>query len=238
MPSPSTVAKLLSELSFKVGFFIAGEARQALMDAAPATPREFADAVFLAEGLPLPIKTSELYESVLAIVERHFATESEADEPVDSDRPEQPLPAKILFYGVADEYGELSNFARYPIKLDGKRWPSTEHYFQAQKFVDPAVRERIRRTSSPAEAARLGRSRKLRLRPDWEAIKVVVMRKAVQAKFEQHADLAALLLATGEATLVEHTPNDDFWGDAGDGSGRNMLGRVLMDVRDSLRKDE
>lgn len=146
--------------------------------------------------------------------------------------------AKILFYSVTDEYGELSNFAPYPIKLDGKLWPTTEHYFQGQKFTDPAVRERIRRASNPAEAARIGRSRKLRLRPDWESAKVEVMRKAVQAKFAQHADLAALLLATGEAKLVEHTPNDDFWGDAGDGSGRNMLGRILMEVRAALGRGQ
>lgn len=156
--------------------------------------------------------------------------------PIESDRGSAAVPAEILFYSVTDEYGELSNFAPYPIKLDGKRWPTSEHYFQGQKFVDPAVRERIRGTSSPAEAARIGRSRKLRLRSDWEAVKIAVMRKAVQAKFEQHADLAAILLATDEAMLVEHTPNDDFWGDAGDGSGRNMLGRILMDVRSSLRK--
>jgi len=160
------------------------------------------------------------------------------DEPFEPDREPASVPAKILFYSVTDEYGEFSNFASYPLKLDGKRWPTSEHYFQAQKFVDPAVRERIRHASNPAEAARLGRSRKLRLRSDWEAVKVAVMRKAVQAKFEQHRDLIALLLATGEATLVEHTPNDEFWGDAGDGSGRNMLGQVLMDVRALLRKDQ
>jgi hypothetical protein len=48
-------------------------------------------------------------------------------------------------YGVGDEYGELSNFAPYPISLDGKRWPTSEHYFQAQKFLDPKRREEVRR---------------------------------------------------------------------------------------------
>jgi N-glycosidase YbiA len=46
-----------------------------------------------------------------------------------------------------------------------------------------------------------------------------------------------LLLGTGEAKLIEHTENDDFWGDGDDGSGRNELGRVLMAVRKCLREE-
>ncbi len=59
------------------------------------------------------------------------------------------------------------------------------------------------------------------------------MRAAVRAKFEQHEDLRALLLSTGNAKLVEHTANDDYWGDGG-GYGKNMLGRILMEVRSEL----
>jgi ribA/ribD-fused uncharacterized protein len=143
--------------------------------------------------------------------------------------------SEVRFYRVGDAHGEFSNFAPYPISLDGSRWPTSEHYFQAQKFSDPKLREQVRRASTPGEAARLGRSRRAPLRGDWEAVKVDVMRGAVRAKFEQHPDLAARLLATGDARIVEHTGNDRFWGDGGDGSGRNMLGEILMDVRARLR---
>lgn len=85
-------------------------------------------------------------------------------------------------------------------------------------------------------AARLGRSRKQKLRRDWESVKVGIMRAAVLAKFSQYEELRALLLSTGEARLVEHTENDDYWGDGGDGRGKNMLGRILMQVRESLRE--
>ncbi len=141
----------------------------------------------------------------------------------------------IRFYSVGDEFGELSNFAPYPIMLRGKRWPTSEHFFQAQKFESEREREAVRKATSPMLAARLGRDRKRKLRRDWEAVKVAVMREALQAKFRQHADLGALLLATGDALLVEHTENDDYWGDGGDGSGRNELGRLLMALRDELR---
>jgi ribA/ribD-fused uncharacterized protein len=85
------------------------------------------------------------------------------------------------------------------------------------------------------QAARLGRDRKQKLRLDWESVKVGVMRRAVLAKFTQHEELWALLLSTGEARIVEHTENDDYWGDGGDGSGKNMLGRILVEVREQLR---
>lgn len=141
----------------------------------------------------------------------------------------------ICFYSVQDAYGEFSNFAAFPIMLAGKRWPTSEHYFQAQKFLDPRDRDEIRRAKTPMIAARLGRDRSRALRRDWEAVKVSVMREVLDAKFRQHAELATLLLSTGDAVLVERTGNDDYWGDGGDGSGKNMLGRLLMDVRAALR---
>lgn len=141
----------------------------------------------------------------------------------------------IRFYRPSEDYGEFSNFSPYRIHLDGKTWPTSEHYFQAQKFHDVTYRERIRKAHSPMDAANLGRDRRQKLRVDWESVKVDVMRKAVHAKFSQHAELITLLLATGNAKLVEHTTNDAYWGDGGDGRGRNMLGQVLMQVREALR---
>ena len=145
------------------------------------------------------------------------------------------MPDPIPFYRVSDPYGEFSNFSPHPITLDGKRWPTSEHYFQAQKFDDESKREEIRRANRPMLAARLGRDRSAPLRRDWESVKVAVMRTAVRAKFTQHDDLRALLLATGDAKLVEHTENDSYWGDGGDGSGKNMLGQILMEIRAELR---
>ncbi|MHA7627947.1 NADAR family protein [Corallococcus sp. M7] len=142
----------------------------------------------------------------------------------------------IHFYSVTDDYGWCSNFAPYPIKVRGKTWPTTEHFFQAQKFENASDQEEIRKANSPMLAARMGRDRKRKLRRDWESVKVAVMREALQAKFSQHADLARLLQATGDAKLVEHTENDDYWGDGGDGSGGNMLGRLLMELREAARK--
>ncbi len=141
----------------------------------------------------------------------------------------------VNFYRTGDEYGCFSNFAPYPVELKGKVWPTSEHYFQAQKFAGTEHEEAIRLTNSPTIAARMGRDRAKPLRRDWEAVKDDVMRAAVRAKFRQHPELCALLLATGAAKIVEHTDRDAYWGDGGDGSGKNMLDRILMEVRDELR---
>lgn len=141
----------------------------------------------------------------------------------------------ILFYGVGEEYGCFSNFAPYPIRLKDRVWPTTEHYFQAQKFPGTSHEEEIRRVSSPMIAARMGRSRKRPLRRDWESAKDGIMLDALRAKFGQHEDLKRTLLETGERRLVEHTPRDRYWADGGDGSGRNRLGELLMRLRTELR---
>ncbi|RMH21682.1 MAG: NADAR family protein [Acidobacteria bacterium] len=139
------------------------------------------------------------------------------------------------FYHQNRAYGFLSNFADYPITLNGKVWPTSEHYFQAQKFAGTSHEEEVRKAKSPSEAARIGRNRKLPLRKDWEQVKDNVMREALMAKFTQHDELREHLLATGSAKLIEHTRNDRYWGDGGDGSGKNMLGLLLMETREKLR---
>ena len=85
-------------------------------------------------------------------------------------------------------------------------------------------------------AARMGRSRERPLRPDWESAKEDIMREALHAKFTQHPDLRSLLLHTGDAEIIEHTRNDNYWGDGGDGSGKNRLGEMLMELRTKLKQ--
>jgi ribA/ribD-fused uncharacterized protein len=147
----------------------------------------------------------------------------------------EPARSVINFYSTTGPHGCFSNFSAHPIRVNGKRWPTSEHFFQAQKFAGTEHEEQIRLAKSPMIAARMGRDRKRPLRRDWESVKDDIMLEAVRAKFTQHEELKAILLETGDALLVEHTANDSYWGDGGDGSGRNMLGRILMRVRDELR---
>lgn len=141
----------------------------------------------------------------------------------------------IKFYSTNDTYGEFSNFALYPIKLKGKTWQTTEHYFQAQKFAGTEHEDKIRNAPNPMKAAELGRTRKVKIRKNWDNLKDNVMFDALKAKFTQHEYLRKLLIETEDKILIEHTENDRYWGDGGDGSGKNKLGKLLMKLREQLK---
>ena len=143
---------------------------------------------------------------------------------------------KIKFYGKFEPYYEFTNFYYAPITVDGKRWRTSEHYFQAQKFVGTPYLEKVRKAFSAREAFQLSRDPKVSrwCRTDWENVKEDVMRKALYCKFTQHPDLRRKLLETADKELIEHTSNDSYWGDGGDGSGLNRLGMLLMKVREEL----
>jgi len=143
----------------------------------------------------------------------------------------------INFYSTKDAYGCFSNFAAHPFRINNKVWKTSEHYFQAQKFAGTEHEEELRLVDSPMVVARMGRSRQRPLRKDWETAKDGIMRDALRAKFTQNEDLKKILLETGDAILVEHTKNDSYWGDGGDGSGKNMLGKLLMELREELKNE-
>lgn len=143
---------------------------------------------------------------------------------------------KINFYKTNDPYGEFSNFSRHPIYVNDKLYPTTEHYFQSQKFVGTTHEDVVRLCGKPSEAARMGRDRNLPLRKDWEEVKEGIMKTALLAKMDQYPKIKELLLSTGDAEIVEHTENDNYWADGGDGSGKNRLGVLLMEIREELKK--
>jgi N-glycosidase YbiA len=143
----------------------------------------------------------------------------------------------IEFYSTTGEYGCFSNFSRHPFKLKGRTWRTSEHYFQSQKFAGTSFENKVAKCDRPMEAATMGRDRKLPLRKDWEGVKDNVMREAVYAKFSQNPHIAKVLLGTYDEKLVEHTDKDNYWADGGNGKGKNMLGIILMEVRDRLKKE-
>ncbi|NET03026.1 MAG: NADAR family protein [Sphaerospermopsis sp. SIO1G2] len=140
----------------------------------------------------------------------------------------------IYFYTTRDQYACFSNFSPHGFVLDNLYWPTSEHYFQAQKFIGTPYLEQIRLLKTPKDAKKIGRKTSLPLRSDWENVKDDIMRKAVLCKFTTHADIQEILLSTGEEELVENSPIDFYWGCGADGSGKNMLGKILMEVREII----
>jgi len=141
----------------------------------------------------------------------------------------------IKFYSKIEAYGEFSNFSPHEIEMDGKLYPTIEHYFQAMKFPGHEQAEKIWLAANPMIAKKLGRSRQAPLRSDWEEVKLQFMRAAVRQKFTAHRALQDLLLQTGNEELIEAAPSDYFWGCGKNGTGQNWLGKILMEVRQELR---
>jgi len=141
----------------------------------------------------------------------------------------------ILFYSRDDEYGWLSNFERAPQVLDGKMYPTNEHYYQSQKTADPALSEWIRNAPTPYAAMMAGRTciRKKDLKENWDILKFNVMYTGLRAKFTDNDKLLVKLLETGDAALHENSPSDMIWGI----KGKDMLGKLLMKVREDFKND-
>ena len=139
----------------------------------------------------------------------------------------------ILSFDGTD-YAFLSNFYEAPIIYEDKRYPTSEHLFQARKATNNKDHYFVRTAPTPAIAKRRGRQ--IQCRKDWDAIRVQVMREVLELKFSQHPELKEKLLATGHFRLVEgNWWKDRFWG-VYNGKGQNWLGKLLMELRDKYRK--
>jgi len=142
-----------------------------------------------------------------------------------------------VFIITQKKWGDLSNFAKSEIEVDGKKWKTVEHYFQAQKTLDEKEQEKIRKSFKPKIAKKLGRE--IELRSDWEQVRVDVMRKALNEKFDK-LEFQKVLLATRERPIYEDAPWDEFWGTGNYRAtepGKNMLGELLMEIRDRIRNN-
>lgn len=156
---------------------------------------------------------------------------------------------RILFYSDKDR---LSNFYPYRITIHDPRigasltFPTSEHFFQWQKFNYPGASKAslrhaalIRNASTPAEAKRLGGKRASKssdpvMRSDWDEYRIYAMEVTVAHKFCNLDSMTDYLLGTDDAELLENSPRDSFWGIGKNGKGKNMLGKILMELRDKL----
>jgi ribA/ribD-fused uncharacterized protein len=133
-------------------------------------------------------------------------------------------------FGFKDHNRWLSNFWMAPITIGVLTFPSNEHAYQAAKSFDPADWAMVLNATSPGAAKQLGR--RVKLRPDWEEVKLAVMAEITAAKYDQHPDLREKLMATKGWRLVEDNHwGDTFWGVCR-GVGENHLGRIIMEYRD------
>jgi ribA/ribD-fused uncharacterized protein len=149
---------------------------------------------------------------------------------------------EVRFYRASEKpYGCFSNLYRRPVDFEGVHYLTSEHAYQAGKAREPAVRDWLLAAPSPALLA--GAAHALLtwdIAPGWSKGRYGRMRRVVEAKFRQHPDLAAILLDTGDARIVETgTVANEVnrrWGIVA-GQGSNWLGLILMEVRGVLAAD-
>jgi len=137
-----------------------------------------------------------------------------------------------------NEFFFLSNFTYSPFVVSSIKWDTVEHYFQAMKTTDLDLREKIKKVGHPRFAKKFGKI--LKLRNDWEDIKYGIMKQAVGYKFTQNQKYREMLIDTHPAKLIEgNSWHDNIWGDCycvrcKNIEGKNLLGKILMDVRSEL----
>lgn len=154
-----------------------------------------------------------------------------------------------LFYQKDNPF---SNFYPAEIDAEGHHFATSEHYFhfkKAELFDDQETMAKILQTDDPRKAKALGRQIHNFNESFWSNYCEEFMLTVNLAKFNQHPDLRKILLDTGDLILAEASPTDRKWGigmkatdygasDPSNWKGQNLLGKVLMKVREQLRQGQ
>jgi ribA/ribD-fused uncharacterized protein len=148
-----------------------------------------------------------------------------------------------VFFKTRETFGELSNMAGgYPLAVSSLQIPSSEALYQACRFPHmPHVQEQIIAQKSPMTAKMVSKPHRRHSRGDWDDIRVAVMKWCLRVKLLNHwSTFGASLLRTGDKPIVEQSRKDPFWGAIPDETGEvlvgtNVLGRLLMELRELLR---
>lgn len=151
----------------------------------------------------------------------------------------------VVVYKTKENFGGLSNMASdYPLLVNDVRLLTTEALYQACRFpLLPEVQREIIGQKSPMTAKMKSKPHRNKTRPDWDGVRFKIMRWCLRVKLAQnYSKFGNLLLSTGEKPIVEQSRNDDYWGaKVRDGDmtliGQNVLGRLLMELRERLRQD-
>lgn len=143
---------------------------------------------------------------------------------------------RVLFY--EREFYVFSNFSAFRLEWSGWTFDTSEAAYHWEKFPQQlGIRHKIVMASSAHAAFKLAEQNRERRRPDWDKVKVGIMKRIIRAKADQHEYVRRKLLETGERELIEDSWRDDYWGWGPNRDGNNMLGRLWMEVRDDLRAE-
>lgn len=144
---------------------------------------------------------------------------------------------KQVFFYEQDFY-VLSNFSAFNLFYSGdwETYPTSEHAYHCQKFTKTNIDiwKKIKNAKSAHEAFKIAEENKGYRRKDWDDVKVGIMRQILWDKVGQHEYVSRKLIATGDRELVEDSWRDDFWGWGPNKDGKNMLGKLWMEIRSAI----
>ncbi len=133
-----------------------------------------------------------------------------------------------------DQYERfLAAFSAHTIELNGKMYPTVEHAYHASRYADEKIQEEIRKAKSPYLAWELSQKYKAGQIVGFDDKKSEVMEELCRLKLEQHKDVHAGLVASGDDVIVKNYP-DPYWGIGKDGTGKNQMGVIWMKLRAEL----
>lgn len=134
------------------------------------------------------------------------------------------------------EFYVFSNFSSFQVEWKGKKWPTSEHAYQAAKFLNtaPELAEEIFHCNSSDDAFKIAKANGDKAPNNWEEIKVGIMEDIVRNKLQQNPYVMHKLMQTGDRLIVEDSPKDDCWGWGPNRDGRNELGKIWMKLREEI----
>jgi ribA/ribD-fused uncharacterized protein len=222
------------------------------------------------KGAALAEAKAELEEEKKEEPETEKKEETETDkkedtekkvEVTDTEKPKRrklkkgdPEPEPVLFFGADESKGphrNLSNMSAHPIEIEGVKYPTVEHYFQAMKakeFDDQEVFDKIVKSKTPKAAKALGKKVKKFVTEVWDAKRDLIMETGLRAKFVQHPELRKELMATEDKLIGEADPRNTYWGigtsmdlekskTPSKWRGQNKLGKMLMTLRSDFKAE-
>lgn len=172
--------------------------------------------------------------------EKHFARlqarVAELEKPRRPEDHKLDTETQVFFY--EQDFYVLSNFSAFTLEWRGRRFDTSEAAYHWEKFFGTGqhgIQEWIQTAPSAHEAFKIAERNKHLRRDDWDSAKISVMRAILREKVEQHEYVRRKLLATGDRELIEDSWRDDFWGWGPNRDGKNMLGKLWMEVRAEAR---
>lgn len=205
---------------------------QAPEEVDPQLPRKLLDVACRMRVGETLYRDDELVDAAAHALRTALATQAEAVEVPGCNGLDTP--ERVRFY--EHDFYVLSNFSAFRVCGWGRDFDTAEHAYHWHKFQDhPHMQDQIQMSASAHEAFKFAEAMKSYRRRDWDEVKVGIMRDILRAKADQHEYVRRKLLATGDRELVEDSWRDDFWGWGPNRDGKNMLGKLWMEVRAELR---